>query len=210
MAEENKAPDELAEAAEPQAEVQEESVDVTEPEVNESSQAEASVAIEDVLAKLAAAEAESTKLKDQYLRSEAEMANLRRRSAKDVENAHKFGQEKLTRELLNVADNLERAILSSEGENIDSAGLKDGVEMTLKGLLDVFSKFSIEAIDPQGEPFDPQLHQAMSMVENPEVEPNTVIAVMQKGYRLHDRLIRPAMVMVSKGGETAKKIDETA
>lgn len=210
MAEENKAPDELAEAAEPQAEVQEESVDVTEPEVNESSQAEASVAIEDVLAKLAAAEAESTKLKDQYLRSEAEMANLRRRSAKDVENAHKFGQEKLTRELLNVADNLERAILSSEGENIDSAGLKDGIEMTLKGLLDVFSKFSIEAIDPQGEPFDPQLHQAMSMVENPEVEPNTVIAVMQKGYRLHDRLIRPAMVMVSKGGETAKKIDETA
>jgi molecular chaperone GrpE len=74
----------------------------------------------------------------------------------------------------------------------------------------VFGKFNIEVIDPQGEPFDPQLHQAMSMVENPEVEPNTVIAVMQKGYQLHGRLIRPAMVMVSKGGTPAKKIDETA
>jgi molecular chaperone GrpE len=150
------------------------------------------------------------KMKDQYLRAEAEMANLRRRVDKDVENAHKFGQEKLSKELLNVADNLERAIASAEGENIDATALKEGVEMTLKGLIDVFGKFNIEVIDPQGEPFDPQLHQAMSMVENPEVEPNTVIAVMQKGYQLHGRLIRPAMVMVSKGGTPANKIDETA
>jgi molecular chaperone GrpE len=82
--------------------------------------------------------------------------------------------------------------------------------MTLKGLLGTFAKFNIEAIDPEGEPFDPQRHQAMSMVENPEVEPNTVIAVMQKGYSLHGRLVRPAMVMVSKGGGAGKTIDEKA
>ncbi|EAR07501.1 nucleotide exchange factor GrpE [Reinekea blandensis] len=166
--------------------------------------------VEALKVQLEQAQDEAAKMKDQYVRAEAEMANLRRRVEKDVENAHKFGQEKLTKELLAVADNLERAIVSTEGENVDVNAIKEGVEMTLKGLQDVFSKFSIEAIDPQGEPFDPQLHQAMSMVENPEVEPNTVIAVMQKGYQLHGRLVRPAMVMVSKGGAPAAKIDETA
>jgi molecular chaperone GrpE len=164
----------------------------------------------DMAAQLEAALAEAAAMKDQYVRAEAEMANLRRRVEKDVENAHKFGQEKLSKELLAVADNLERSILSTQDENVDVNAIKEGVEMTLKGLVDVFAKFSIEQIDPHGEPFDPQLHQAMSMVENPEVEANTVIAVMQKGYSLHGRLIRPAMVMVSKGGDTAKKIDETA
>jgi len=156
------------------------------------------------------AQAELAKMKDQYIRSEAEMANLRRRVEKDVQNAHKFGQEKLSKELLAVADNLERAIASSEDESADVSVFKDGVQMTLKGLQDVFGKFNIEVVDPQGEPFDPQLHQAMSMVENPDVEPNTVIAVMQKGYSLHGRLIRPAMVMVSKGGTAPTKIDEQA
>jgi molecular chaperone GrpE len=164
----------------------------------------------DIAAQLEAALAEAAAMKDQYVRAEAEMANLRRRVEKDVENAHKFGQEKLSKELLAVADNLERSILSTQDENVDVNAIKEGVEMTLKGLIDVFGKFNIEQIDPHGEPFDPQLHQAMSMVENPEVEANTVIAVMQKGYSLHGRLIRPAMVMVSKGGDAAKKIDETA
>jgi len=164
----------------------------------------------DLAAQLLAATEESAKLKDQYVRSEAEMANLRRRVEKDVENAHKFGQEKLAKELLAVADNLERAIEFTEGDSADVTAIKEGVEMTLKGLLDVFARFNIEALSPHGEPFDPQVHQAMSMVENTEVEPNTVIAVMQKGYLLNGRLIRPAMVMVSKGGESAKKIDETA
>jgi molecular chaperone GrpE len=164
----------------------------------------------DMAAQLEAALTEAASMKDQYVRAEAEMANLRRRVEKDVENAHKFGQEKLSKELLAVADNLERSILSTQDENVDVNAIKEGVEMTLKGLVDVFAKFSIEQIDPHGEPFDPQLHQAMSMVDNPEVEANTVIAVMQKGYSLHGRLIRPAMVMVSKGGDTAKKIDETA
>ncbi|MEJ2041720.1 MAG: nucleotide exchange factor GrpE [Reinekea sp.] len=169
-----------------------------------------SASVEQLQAQLIAAQDEAEKMKDQYIRAEAEMANLRRRVEKDVENAHKFGQEKLSKELLAVADNLERAITSAEGEVVDVIALKEGVEMTLKGLLDVFTKFNIEAIDPQGAPFDPQLHQAMSMVENPEVEPNTVIAVMQKGYQLNGRLIRPAMVMVSKGGESSAKVDEKA
>lgn len=175
-------------------------------------QADSEVAQEqgDLAEQLAAAQEEAQKMKDQYLRAEAEMANLRRRVEKDVENAHKFGQEKLSKELLSVADNLERAIVSTEGDSVDVNAIREGVEMTLKGLQDVFAKFKIEAVDPHGEPFDPQLHQAMSMVENTEVEPNTVIAVMQKGYTLNERLIRPAMVMVSKGGEAAKKIDETA
>lgn len=180
------------------------------------------VTVEDVIAsqseapselavQLAAAREEASKMRDQYLRSEAEMANLRRRVEKDVENAHKYGQEKLSRELLAVADNLERAVLSSESESADLVSLKEGVDLTLKGLKDLFVKFNIEAIDPEGNPFDPQLHQAMTMVENPNVEPNTVIAVMQKGYLLNGRLIRPAMVMVSKGGSAASKtIDETA
>jgi len=165
----------------------------------------------DLVVQLAAAREEASKMRDQYLRSEAEMANLRRRVEKDVENAHKYGQEKLSRELLAVADNLERAVLSSESESADLVSLKEGVDLTLKGLKDLFIKFNIEAIDPEGNPFDPQLHQAMTMVENPNVEPNTVIAVMQKGYLLNGRLIRPAMVMVSKGGTAASKtIDETA
>ncbi|MDO7674157.1 MAG: nucleotide exchange factor GrpE [Reinekea forsetii] len=170
-----------------------------------------SEASSDLVVQLAAAREEASKMRDQYLRSEAEMANLRRRVEKDVENAHKYGQEKLSRELLAVADNLERAVLSSESESADLVSLKEGVDLTLKGLKDLFVKFNIEAIDPEGNPFDPQLHQAMTMVENPNVEPNTVIAVMQKGYLLNGRLIRPAMVMVSKGGSAATKtIDETA
>ena len=170
-----------------------------------------SEASSDLVVQLAAAREEASKMRDQYLRSEAEMANLRRRVEKDVENAHKYGQEKLSRELLAVADNLERAVLSSESESADLVSLKEGVDLTLKGLKDLFIKFNIEAIDPEGNPFDPQLHQAMTMVENPNVEPNTVIEVMQKGYLLNGRLIRPAMVMVSKGGTAASKtIDETA
>jgi len=165
---------------------------------------------QDLAAELEAAREEVQSYKDQYLRSEAEMSNLRRRVEKDVENAHKFGQEKLVKEILTVADNLERTLAAIETDSDEIKPLKEGVEMTLKGLLDTFGKFGIEPIDPEGEPFDPQLHQAMTMVENPEMEPNTVMSVMQKGYTLHGRLVRPAMVVVSKGGGSGKTIDETA
>lgn len=163
----------------------------------------------DLVVELEQAREEARANADRYLRAEAEMVNLRRRVEKDVENAHKYGQEKLVKELVDVADNLERTLAAIDSDSSEVEPLKEGVDMTLKGLLGTFAKFKIEVIDPEGEPFDPQLHQAMSMIENPEVEPNTVIAVMQKGYTLHGRLVRPAMVMVSKGG-AGKTIDEKA
>ena len=107
-----------------------------------------------------------------------------------------------------VVDNLERAIESASVDNEAVKSLVEGIELTHKSFIDVLKKFSVEQHDPVGEPFDPQLHQAMSMVENPDVEPNTVLSVMQKGYSLNGRLIRPAMVMVSKAA--ASTIDEQA
>ncbi|WP_428242478.1 nucleotide exchange factor GrpE [Gynuella sp.] len=148
-------------------------------------------------------------LKEQLLRVHADMQNLRRRMEKDVEAAHKFGQEKLIKELLPVMDNLERALEAAPQEERDSNPVLEGVNMTLGLFTSALNKSDVQAINPEGEPFDPQLHQAMSMVDNPEVEPNTVIAVMQKGYTLSGRLVRPAMVMVSKGGGQ-KTIDEQA
>lgn len=137
--------------------------------------------------------------KDDLLRVQAEMQNLRRRTEQDIEKAHKFGQEKLSIELLAVMDNLERSLeAASNSEDEAIKAIREGVDLTLKGFSDCFTKFNIEVVDPLGEPFDPQLHQAMSIQENTESEPNTVIAVMQKGYTLHGRVIRPAMVMVSK------------
>ena len=137
--------------------------------------------------------------KDDLLRVQAEMQNLRRRTEQDIEKAHKYGQEKLSIELLAVMDNLERAQeAASNSEDEAIKAIREGVDLTVKGFADCFKKFNIETVDPLGEPFDPQLHQAMSMQENTESEPNTVIDVMQKGYTLHGRVIRPAMVMVSK------------
>ncbi len=155
--------------------------------------------LRDALGKLAQAEALLLQQKDEVLRVQAEMQNLRRRTEQDVEKAHKYGQERLSTELLAVMDNLERALQAPVDREIESVNaLLQGVELTLKSFMDCFRKFGIEQIDPLGEPFDPQLHQAMVMQENPNVEPNTVTAVMQKGYTLHGRVIRPAMVMVSK------------
>jgi len=148
---------------------------------------------------LEAAREETQNAKDDLLRVQAEMQNLRRRTEQDVEKAHKYGQEKFSIELLAVMDNLERSLeaaSNSEDEAIKS--IREGVDLTLKGFVDCFTKFNIQVVDPLGEPFDPQLHQAMSIQENTEAEPNSVIAVMQKGYTLHGRVIRPAMVMVSK------------
>jgi molecular chaperone GrpE len=115
-----------------------------------------------------------------------------------VEKARKFALERFCGELLPVVDNLERALETTAGDNEIVRPIAEGVQLTLKSFQDALKKFQIEAVDPVGEPFDPQLHQAMSLVENKDVEPNTVIAVMQKGYTLNGRLVRPAMVMVSK------------
>ncbi len=139
--------------------------------------------------------------KDAAIRAQADAQNIQRRAEQDVEKARKFALERFCSELLPVADNLERALEAAAIAAIDDEIVKpiaEGVELTLKSFRDAMKKFNIEVVDPQGEPFDPQLHQAMSMVENNEVEPNTVTAVMQKGYTLNGRLVRPAMVMVSK------------
>ncbi len=136
--------------------------------------------------------------RDASLRATADAQNVKRRAEQDVEKARKFALERFSGDLLPVIDNLERSLEAASGGDEVSKSIAVGVELTLKSLLDVMKKYNIEALDPAGEPFDPQLHQAMSMVENPDVEPNSVIAVMQKGYTLNGRLIRPAMVMVSK------------
>jgi len=179
-------------------------------EVNESLQVEATadeLNLEQALEKLQQAEEAAERAKDDLLRVQAEMQNLRRRTEQDVEKAHKYGQERFSSALLTVVDNLERALaVASEHEDEVVKAIYDGVDLTLKSMTDCFSKFNIETVDPMGEPFDPQLHQAMSMQENPEVEPNTVIAVMQKGYTLHGRVLRPAMVLVSKG--SSEEINE--
>jgi molecular chaperone GrpE len=134
------------------------------------------------------------------LRAQAELQTMRRRCEADVEKAHKFALEKFSNEMLSVVDNLERALAAAPNGSSDAnlRGLIEGVELTLKGCLEVFAKFNIEQIDPRGAPFDPQQHQAMAMVPNPAVEPNTVIEVMQKGYTLNGRVLRPAMVVVAR------------
>jgi molecular chaperone GrpE len=141
---------------------------------------------------------ELAKTKDDALRMVAEAQNIKRRAEKDVENARKFALEKFSGELLVVADNMERALEAADFGNEDLKSLIEGVELTQKSLIDTLAKFNVEQINPLGEPFDPQYHQAISMVENPDAEPNSVTLVMQKGYTLNGRLLRPAMVMVAK------------
>ncbi len=155
--------------------------------------ADAEVTLESLQEELEAA-------KDTALRAQAEAQNARRRSEQDVEKARKFALERFSGELLSVVDNLERA-LDAASDTEDVKAISEGVDLTLKGLLDVFARFNIEQLNPVGEPFDPNLHQAMTMVPNPDMEPNTVMDVMQKGYTLGGRLIRPAMVVVSKARE---------
>ncbi|TWX67359.1 nucleotide exchange factor GrpE [Colwellia demingiae] len=158
---------------------------------------------------LALATAQSTVAdqKDSVIRAKAEVDNIRRRAAQDVEKARKFALEKFAAEMLTSVDNLERALQNIDKEDESNKGVIEGVELTLQGLITSLDKFGVKAVDPQDQPFNPELHQAMSMQEVPGVAPNTVIAVMQKGYELNGRLIRPAMVMVSKA---APSVDATA
>lgn len=149
---------------------------------------------------------ELAEVRDQMLRAAAEAQNVRRRSEADVEKAHKFALEKFARELLPVADSLEKA---TEALGDVDAAQKEGVEMTLRLFMGVLEKFQINQVHPMGQTFDPQYHEAMSMVPNPALPPNSVMNVLQKGYTLNGRLLRPAMVVVATGG-TPKKIDETA
>lgn len=143
---------------------------------------------------LQAAERKAQEHYDAWMYAKAEAENIRRRGHEDTEKARKFALEKFSGELLAVKDSMEAA-LAVENATVDS--YKSGVELTLKQLASVFEKFNILEINPAGEKFDPHKHQAISMVEA-EAEPNTVVQVLQKGYTLHERVLRPALVMVSK------------
>jgi molecular chaperone GrpE len=138
---------------------------------------------------------------DELLRAKAELENTRRRLQRDVENAHKYAVEKFVQDLLPVIDSLEMGINAANEVDADIHKVKEGNELTLKMFNDCANKFGVEAIDPKGEVFNPEFHQAMAMQESNEQEPNTVLAVMQKGYLLNGRLVRPAMVVVAKAAE---------
>ena len=151
--------------------------------------------------KVAALTEQLADAKDDQLRVQAEMQNLRRRAERDVESAHKFGLEKIINGLLPVLDNLDRAISAVPEESAGDDGVKallEGVELTRKTAVDVLTRFSVAVVEPFGEPFDPQFHEAMTMVPSATAEPNSVIDVLQKGYTLNGRLLRAAMVVIAK------------
>ncbi|AIJ07371.1 MULTISPECIES: nucleotide exchange factor GrpE [Edwardsiella] len=137
--------------------------------------------------------------RETMLRARADVDNIRRRAEQDVEKAHKFALEKFSGELLPVIDNLERALELADKSNTELVSMIEGVELTLKSLLDVVRKFGVEQVAEVNVPFNPEVHQAMTMMDSPDHAPNQVMMVMQKGYTLNGRLIRPAMVAVSKG-----------
>lgn len=149
-------------------------------------------------AALAAAKDDAENRKDAALRAAAEAENVRRRAAQEVQKARDFALEKFAGELLPVADNLERALQSIGDGDDNTKALVEGVEMTYKSFVSTLEKFGVQVVDPQGQPFNPEHHEAMGMQESGEHPANTVIAVMQKGYLLNGRLLRPAMVMVSR------------
>ncbi|KXO13803.1 Heat shock protein GrpE [Moritella sp. JT01] len=170
---------------------------------------DATVEVDESVARIAALEAELAKatasaaeFKDTALRAKADADNIRRRAAIDVDKAKKFALEKFANELLPVIDNMERGLLHVDKTNEALLPLIEGIELTAKSLEAALEKFGVKSVNPEGEKFNPELHQAMSMIESADVEPNTVITVMQKGYELNGRLIRPAMVMISKAAAT--------
>jgi molecular chaperone GrpE len=138
---------------------------------------------------------------DKFMRSQAELDNIMKRTKRDLENAHKYGLEKFINELLPVRDSLEMGLDHAEGEDVDLTKLKEGSELTLRMLAQVMEKFNVSQIDPRGEAFNPEMHEAMAMVPSDEVAPNNVLDVIQKGYQLNERLIRPARVVVAKAVE---------
>lgn len=149
-------------------------------------------------ARIAKLQSDIERLNDRTLRAQADAQNVKRRAEQEMEKARKYALERFAGELLPVVDNLERALEAASGDDEAIKPIAEGVELTLKSFQDVLKKFQVEPVDPVGEPFDPQRHQAMSLIDNPDAQPNTVLAVMQKGYTLNERLLRPAMVVVSK------------
>lgn len=153
---------------------------------------------EELRTHLSAARADAESLRDQALRARAEMENLRRRHAVELEKAHKYALDSFVRELLQVRDSLELGHEASLSQGADLNKLREGMDLTAKLMGDVMSRFGVEPVEPMGQPFDPEYHQAMAMQPRSDVPPNTVVTVIQKGYTLNGRLVRPALVMVSQ------------
>ena len=153
---------------------------------------------EDIEALLAESRTEAEKHKDMALRIQADMENLRRRTRLDVENAHKYALNKFVDALVPAMDSMEMGMDAASKEEATIESIREGIDMTFKQLLDVLAEFNVERIDPKGEKFDPQFHEAMTMVPSPDHESNTVVDVIQKGYSLNERLIRPARVIVAQ------------
>ncbi|CAI8168941.1 MAG: Protein GrpE [Cellvibrionales bacterium UBA7375] len=190
MSQDTNQEDTAAETQQPEVEVDEKLQAEVELDQAELAEEQAETQIEELQQKLST-------LGEQLLREQAEMQNVRRRAQRDIESAHKYALEKFASELLSVVDNLERAIEAIDAEDEAQKAVAEGLELTLKTFIEVLGKYNLEAVDPEGQPFDADLHQAVSTVPNNDVEPNTVINVFQKGYTLNGRLIRPAMVVVS-------------
>lgn len=153
---------------------------------------------EELIAMLEEARAKAQETQAQLMRARADLENLRRRHQKELENAHKFSLERFVEAMLPVKDSLELGLSAAADESADVQKLREGTELTLKLLGDVMAKFNVSEVDPEGAPFNPQWHQAMSLQSRDDVPPNTVVTVVQKGYTLNGRLVRPAMVMVSQ------------
>ena len=169
----------------------------TQEDAHEASMEQPQEAPDDAATSQDDASEELAKVKDQLLRTVAEMENVRRRAQRDVENAHKFGAEKLISDLLPVVDSLEKALeLASETQGAEA--MTEGIDLSVKMFLDALEKNGLSVIDPLGEPFDPSLQEALAAVPNEDAEPNTVMEVIQKGYSLNDRLVRAAKVVVVK------------
>ena len=179
-------------AEQPEQEIDEQSVaeEVTDGEIDASEQAG-----ETGESELEQAQAKAAENWDRYLRTAAELENVRKRSIRDVENAHRFALERFGRELLAVRDSLEMGLAAAESASVES--LLEGSQATLKILGVTMQQFGIEELDPAGEPFDPEFHEAISMQPSDDVEPGSVVTVVQKGYSLNGRLLRPAMVIVA-------------
>ncbi len=153
---------------------------------------------DDITTELQKALEEAEKQKELVLRTMADMENLKRRTRIDVENAHKYGLEKFVNALIPVMDSMEMGLDAAKKEEASVESIQEGLDMTFKQMLDMLDKFSVERINPKGEKFDPKTQEAMTMIPSPEHESNTVVDVIQKGYVLNERLVRPARVIVAQ------------
>ena len=176
----------------------EQTLDEQTSDVPADEQQAAAGSVESAQERIAELEDQLASAQENVLRAAAEVQNIRRRADQDVEKAHKFALEKFATDLLAVLDSLERGIEVSDATDEAIRPMREGMELTYKLFLDTLKRFKVERLDPQGEPFNPEQHQAMAMEESAEAEPNSVLKVFQCGYSMSGRLLRPAMVVVSK------------